>query len=366
VTRDLKNAFFAAASQTGVSGLFARSSWRRRRLLILGYHGVSLGDEHDWDPYLFISTATFERRLEILHRTGCHVLPLAEAVERLYRGDLPDRAVCLTFDDGYYNFLVRAYPRLRQYRFPATVYLNTLGCEHGLPLVRIGLSYVMWKSGRTQLEGHGLPGLENRTYTFETPDARTSLAVTIHDALLAAGAEAPEQNAVLRDVATRVAVNYDPLVSDRVLTLMNPPEVRALAAEGVDFQLHTHRHTNPVDPEAFRCEIRENSWRIEGMTGRRPAHFCYPSGIYRQSYLPVLESEGVVSATTTEPGIVSTAEARLLLPRFIDMDAVSDAEFENWLSGLAPCLRGTLKGLAAAPRHRLRAGAPAPPLIHQS
>jgi hypothetical protein len=206
--RLLKNACFSAAAQTGVTSSFGRSSWRRRRLLILGYHGVSLGDEHEWDPFLYISPASFDRHLEILHRTGCRVLPLDEAIERLYRGDLPDRAVCLTFDDGYFNFLVRAYPRLRHYRFPATVYLNTLGCEHGLPLVRIGVSYVLWKSGDAELYGGGLPGLESRAYGIATREERIGLATTIHDALLAAGLDALEQNAVLREVASRVALYY--------------------------------------------------------------------------------------------------------------------------------------------------------------
>ena len=346
MTRKFKNVCFSAAKRTALTRVFGRSSWRRRRLLILCYHGVSLDDEHEWDPALYISPASFDRRMALLRRTGCTVLGLAEALERLYRGDLPDRAVCLTFDDGYYDFLVRAYPRLREHQFPATVYLNTLRCEHNLPLVRIGLSYVLWKSRRTRIEGGGLPGLDDRIYTFETPEARTLLARTIHDALIAASAGPTEQDAVLRDLAGRVAVSYDALAADRVLTLMRPAEVTALAAEGVDFQLHTHRHSNPSDPEIFRDEIRQNSRRIEAMTRCRPRHFCYPSGIYRDSYFPVLESEGVISATTTEPGIVSGTEPPLLLPRFVDSNGVSDVEFESWLVGLAPWLWGTRKGLA--------------------
>ena len=343
MTRRFKTPGFSAARQIGFARLFARSPWRCCCLLILAYHGVSLGDEHEWDPYLLISPASFERRLELLQHAGCTVLPLTEAIERLYRGDLPERAVCLTFDDGYYDFFARVQPRLRQYRFPATVYLNTLRCEHNLPLVRIGLSYVLWKSRRTQIDGTGVPGLENRVYTFTTSEERTKVATTIHDSLIARDAEQAELDAVLRDVSGRVGVSYDTLVSERQLTLMRPEEVSALAAEGVDFQLHTHRHANPVDPAKFLHEIRDNSWRIAAMTGRRPTHFCYPSGIYRQLDFSILESEGVTSATTTEPGIVSATEPRLLLPRFVDMNVVSDAEFACWLSGLAPWLRVAFK-----------------------
>lgn len=344
MTRGMKAALLGATRGLGISRRVGSSAWRRRQLLILCYHGVSLHDEHEWNPHLFISPGQFSHRLELLHRTGCAVLPLGEAIERLYRGDLPDRAVCLTFDDGYYDFLAQAQPRLRQFGFPATVYLNTLRCGHDFPIVRIGLSYVFWKSRRSVIEGHGLPGLDNREYPLATPDQRWALAVAIHDTLLAAHVALTAQDDVLREVSRRVSVDYDALVATRMLTLMRPGEVTAMAAEGVDFQLHTHRHRTPVEPDLFLDEIRENRWHIEAMTRVRPTHFCYPSGVYRESYFPILESEGVVTATTTNPGMATCDSAPLLLPRFVDMDAVSDPEFEGWLTGVVPWLRDVGRG----------------------
>jgi peptidoglycan/xylan/chitin deacetylase (PgdA/CDA1 family) len=339
-----KGALFAISQRMAVERLFAHTAWRRRRLLILCYHGISLADEHEWDPQLYMSPGVFERRLRMLAAAGCAVLPLGEALDRLYRNDLPDRAVCLTFDDGYYDFLAAAWPRLREFGFPATVYLNTLRCEQNYPTTRIALSYVLWKSGRPVLDGRGLPGLAAVDHEIGGYARSTAVAVAIHDRLLAEDAPLGDQDAVLGEVAERVGVDFAAFRASRMLTLMRPADVTAMAREGAAIELHTHRHRTPPESHLFLDEIRENRWRIEAMTGVRPTHFCYPSGVYRQSYFALLEAEGVVSATTTEPGIARPADAPLRLPRFVDTHRTSDTEFAAWLSGFAPWLREAVKG----------------------
>src|SRR5215210_3401802 len=101
--KNIKRASLRACKNLGLFGAMSASRWRRERLLILGYHGISLEDEHAWDPSLYMESADFEARLEVLKRGGYAVLPLAEAIHRLYANDLPERSVVLTFDDGYYD-----------------------------------------------------------------------------------------------------------------------------------------------------------------------------------------------------------------------------------------------------------------------
>mgnify|MGYP001274282114 FL=1 len=59
----LKGVVLGALEAVGLFGLFQRLAWRNQRLLILGYHGVALLDEHRWEPGLYQSPATFEARL---------------------------------------------------------------------------------------------------------------------------------------------------------------------------------------------------------------------------------------------------------------------------------------------------------------
>lgn len=303
--------------------------------MILCYHGVSLADEHLWQPTLYVSPAQLDHHLGMLRQLGCTVLPLGDAVARLYARDLPERAVAITFDDGYYDFLARAWPILRRHGYPATVYLTTARVEHNLPIVNLFIGYMLWLARDRQLDGRGVPGLDGRCQLASQPE-RDAVVAAI-DAQ-ARGMTATRKDRVARQVADRLGLDYHALLDSRVLTLMRGEEVTALANAGLDVQMHTHLHRNPIDAAPFVKDVRRNREVIERMTGRRPTHLCYPSGKYRMAYLPALAQEGIASATTCDPGLAAPGDDRLLLPRFIDTERVTDVEFEAWVTGVAMCL----------------------------
>lgn len=330
----LKRSSFTISRQLGLTSAVAGSEWRRRRLMILCYHGIALGDEHLWNPGLYVSADTFARRLAILKRNQCDVLPLGEAIARLSDGTLPDRAVALTFDDGYYDFMAKALPQLTAHNYPATVYLTTLRCEHNFPIVHLFLSYVFWKQRHAIFDGRGIPGLEGQ-HALRDPDVRDALVASFVRGSADAGYGATEKDAAAREVAGRLGLDYAALFASRVLRLMTPAEVAATSGPLAEFQLHTHKHNTPENVDAFIADVLDNRRRIEGMTNRPANHFCYPSGVYRAGYLPALAREGVLSATTCDPGIASRTSDALLLPRFVDTEFVSDLEFEAWVTGAA-------------------------------
>jgi len=332
--RSVRRAALTVLKTAGAFHLVQGSDWRRRRLSILCYHGISLDDEHEWRPYLFIRPQQFERRLEILRRGNYAVLPLAEALERLYRNDLPERSVVITFDDGTYDFRVQAYPRIKQWGFPVTVYLTTYYSQLELPVFSLICSYMMWKAraqGKVDLKELGVPDL----VVLDSAEARQR---TVDQ--LVAWADGQDMSGTQKnDIAARLAqllnIDYRPLVAKRILQLMNQREVKQLSDDGVDFQLHTHRHRMPLNEEMFRKEIGENRERIAQATAGARRHFCYPSGAYRPEFLKWLAAEDIVSATTCDTGIATSQSNPLLLPRLVDTSGRSDLEFESWVNGIA-------------------------------
>ena len=93
------------------------------RPVILTYHSISPGRSP-----LKISPALFSEQMEWL-KGNARAVSLAELLEALQQHKpLPERAVVLTFDDGFRDFDSQAAPVLRRFGFPATVFLPTAFC----------------------------------------------------------------------------------------------------------------------------------------------------------------------------------------------------------------------------------------------
>jgi peptidoglycan/xylan/chitin deacetylase (PgdA/CDA1 family) len=346
--KKFKQATLRSLKTSGVSTLVQNSRWRRQRLLILAYHGVSTDDEHLWNGSMYMPAEMFRGRLEAIAKSGCAVLPLAEAITRLYANDLPDRAVAMTFDDGNFDFKERAFPLLREFGFPATLYLTTFYSHYNKPIFGIFCEYLLWKGRSETLD---LKPITGRDLQIElTSDVARRAAFQEIDAFVQAqGLSAEEKTALAEKLARHLKLDYDALIEKRIMHLLTPDEVTGLASQGADVQLHTHRHRTPRDRKLFVREIEDNRRSIQAMTGLRPSHFCYPSGVYDHRFLPWLQEAGIVSATTCETGFASRSSHQLLLPRFLDSAALSPIEFESWLTGVSAALprRRERKGVAA-------------------
>ncbi len=337
--RRLKLLTLDAADGAGLFALMANSRWRRSRLVILCYHGVSLADEHEWSD-VHITEERLKRRLETLRDLDCSVLPLGEAIERLSVGELEDRSVVVTFDEGLYDFYAKAYPLLKSFGIPSTLYVPTYYSNFQRPIFDLACSYFLWRGRGRMIESDRLLSGAPRVRIPVSPAARSEMHLKMRAHVYTLGFTAVEKDQMLAELAEQVGVNWDEFIASRSLQLMSPAELSSLDQKLVDVQLHTHRHRTPRSEPMFVREVKDNIDALAAMgfsrAGRR--HFCYPSGDADPAFFPWLESMGIASATTCEPAYVTRTTPRLNLPRVVDTMAVTDVEFRAWITGFARLL----------------------------
>jgi len=90
-----------------------------KRVPILYYHCVS--DKIFGLEELFVSPGEFAKQMKFLQDNNYNVITFAD-LDKIASIKNP---VLITFDDGYENNYLEAYPILKKYGFPATIFINT-------------------------------------------------------------------------------------------------------------------------------------------------------------------------------------------------------------------------------------------------
>jgi peptidoglycan/xylan/chitin deacetylase (PgdA/CDA1 family) len=94
----------------------------RPYVAVLVWHDVVTPQEVWFDT----SLETFRKQLEAIRSGGFHVVTLAALRDHLERGaPLPSKPLVLTFDDNGHGIYDNAFPLLKKYRFPATLFVHT-------------------------------------------------------------------------------------------------------------------------------------------------------------------------------------------------------------------------------------------------
>lgn len=261
-------------------------------------------------------------------------MPLGEALQRLENGTLPPRAVAITYDDGTHDFYRRAYPVLKPFGFPVTVYLTTYYCGFNRPVFDPMCDYLLWKARPQTLHWPRL-----RSLPFTLDDAgRAQAGLALRGLANRESMTGQQKDQLLTALAGQLNLDYPSILAQRILHIMTPGEVREILHGGIDVQLHTHRHRVSNMRERFLREIDDNRHALAALGVPAASHFCYPGGFYLPEFPGWLQAAGIRSATTCQVDLISRNSNPFLLPRLVDHMNLSETEFTSWLSGLAGIL----------------------------
>jgi len=88
---------------------------------ILTYHNFT----KDVGSSYIINIIEFEKQMNYLATHNYSVISLSELLKGLKNGQLPPKPVVITIDDGFKSSFTLAYPVLKKYNFPATLFIYT-------------------------------------------------------------------------------------------------------------------------------------------------------------------------------------------------------------------------------------------------
>jgi peptidoglycan/xylan/chitin deacetylase (PgdA/CDA1 family) len=121
IDRHLTTAIFHPLQRAGLGA-------RGFRLPILMYHSISVDPQTAVCPYYRTHTHpdVFGRQLRLLAAEGYKTIKLADVIHWLAGGPTPPpKSVVITFDDGFSDFYLHAFPSLQELGFTATVFVPT-------------------------------------------------------------------------------------------------------------------------------------------------------------------------------------------------------------------------------------------------
>lgn len=256
-------------------------------LRVLVYHRV-YGAHHrgDGDPHLWSATPeAFAAQMAFIARYFAPVTAWQVADALAGAAPLPRRAILVTFDDGYRDFL-NAWPILKRFGVPALVFVATAFPGSSRRFWWDELYEIVTATRADVLRAPGLP-----TMRLRGPRERWRAVRRLNRALK--GLRVQERGALMDALRDQLGDAQRPEAG-----VLSWDELRGLAAEGLAVGAHTVTH--PALPsltaEELRAEIEGAHADLARELGRFLPFFAYPYGLVDERAAPVLRALGYTGA----------------------------------------------------------------------
>ena len=295
----------------------------RNRALGLMYHRVAPSGfgAPDYSPVgMSVTPEEFSAQVEyIVDRY--RVVPLEELVDALRKSRMPRRGMCaITFDDGWHDVYRFAFPVIKQFCVPATIFL-TSGLFDG--------SAWFWEERAKFL----LASLS----AAPEPDrsaACAALAAAEPDVGFASMSNIPKSGLpatlghVIRELkrlgrdrrehtVEMIERTVERLSIRQPRPFLSRAEIVEMSRYGVSFGHHTRSH--PVLPELsdeeIDSELANARSAIAEVTGADPVDFAYPYGKFDHRVRDIVERHGFRSACSTRHGLCEPGDDRFTIKR---------------------------------------------------
>lgn len=295
---------------SGVNALY-RFLARRNQAVVLMYHRVI--DPADLQclylqPGMYVTREAFEMQMEYLSRRY-HVITLDECIQRMKRGDRFLRNTCvITFDDGWKDTYTHAYPILKKYDLPATVFLvsDYVGTDRSFWPERVSyLLMRLFEIGEVKEYGSTIYVALEKMGFFRlvsnpvlTPTQKIEAVIERMKGLMQA-----DREKALYELEDLLKDHLEPGCSKSLI--LNWEEVAEMIRSNTAFGSHskTHAILTKLSKDEARQEIVESKQAMESLLSKPCWAFSYPNGDYNDEIKRIIK-DYYECAFTTQRGFV--------------------------------------------------------------
>ena len=240
---------------------------------------------------------------------------------------IPPNAVVLTFDDGYRNNYFDAFPILKKYNIPSTIFITTGFIDKESYLWTDRLDYILNEAENTiyklELDGDSL------LVDLCTNPARNQTIAKIKHFMKTLPDAKKNHWIDMLESKLGISCSWDTIPDE--LQPLSWDEIREMQQSGlVTFGAHTVTHPilRNCDYATQKFEIHHARKRIEAETGAECIYFAYPNGKtadYSKTTIELIKKAGYHAAVTTNSGYVDNVNGNLFeLNRFGSAKSIDD------------------------------------------
>jgi len=292
----IADAFVSVTNRFGLLDLYSLiKSNLRSYVAILVYHRVgTIKDRWSVDT---TDTIDFEKQMKYLLRTH-KIISLEEMAKIiLEKKALPKRAAVVTFDDGYKDNYTNAFPILKKYNIPATIFLTT---------GNIGTNNLFWwDKVEYILCNTKLKRFDLGDFGDISPPSGSNILKSLGEIMSRFNRIPEDKKRVLIDKLVKISDVDVPKNLGRDI-IMSWDEVKEMNENGINFGAHTVTHPilTKVSPQQAKHEITKSKKDIEKRLNKPVTTFSYPNGLaddFNEEIKNLLKENGFICASTIIP-----------------------------------------------------------------
>ena len=268
----LQNAL-AGLNFSGLDRLFQQYDNALGMILAFPRVGISVDGKFSPNAAELVSPEFLSSVIDVLTRRDIEIISIADLPHRIRKPLDNQRFAVLTFDNAYRDTAHHAVPVLEQKNVPFTLNVATGLIEGSADLWRLGLQKLLQQQRRLMIQTAQGPleldcdsnGAKQKSFDF----LKRYLSDDVPEI---------EMRERVREICWLYKIDLDALREEAIMNWDELIELSANPLCTLGTMTIDHHRLSRLTAEKARYEVVQGATVLQGVTGEKPAHFCYPYG----------------------------------------------------------------------------------------